>query len=182
MKVDWIMERIDTMRRLLAEGYSSSYVAAQIGTTRNAVIGKAPRIEKATGAMLFRNRPAVQVIRQYKPRQPRVREEQPKAGKVAPSMAGDTGGYRMPKVRLKYRPRETPTLKLGRSCGIVDVTGCKWPVGFDAHVARGHLFCNSELHDSRYCEFHACASRASYSTELVTRTYKQALHTHKRSA
>lgn len=182
MKFDWTMERIDTMRRLLAEGYSSSYVAAQIGTTRNAVIGKAHRIEKATGAMLLRNRPKIQVIRQYKPRQPRVREEQPKNGTVAPSMVGDTGGYRMPKVRLKYRPRETPTLKLGRSCGIVDVTGCKWPVGYDPHVAGGHLFCNSELHDSRYCEFHAQESRASYSTELIVKTMKAALGANKRAA
>ena len=94
------------------------------------------------------------------------------------SPAGGQLSRRMPKVR----PRENPTLKLGRSCGIVDVTGCKWPVGFDAHVAGGHLFCNSELHDSRYCEFHACESRASYSTELIVKTMKAALGANKRSA
>jgi len=171
MKFEWTDEVVATMRRLLAEGFSCSYVAAQIGTTRNAVIGKAHRIEKGLGKMIPRNRPMIGAPRQQRDPKPKVG----KAKTLGPSMSGDAGGYQMPKVRLKYRPRTTAEFKPGQECGITDVTGCKWPVRDEPKFAGGHAFCNGELHDHRYCEFHAQMSAASYSDDLIRRTTKAAL-------
>lgn len=171
MKFDWTEEVVATMRRLLAEGFSTSYVAAQIGTTRNAVIGKAHRIEKTTGVMLMRNRPIYNAPRQHRNLKPRVFKE----ASIGPSMPGDAGSYRMPKVRLKYQSPKPSSFKPGVECGILDVTGCKWPVRDEPRFAGGHAFCNAELHDHRYCEFHAQMSAASYSDELIRRTTKAAL-------
>lgn len=150
----WTVEKIDEMKKLAHEGHSASQIGAVLGCSRNAVIGKMHRLK-----FQFFTRPKVA---------PRL--------KPAPTLAGDTGGYRMPKVRLKYKPREVPKLKPGAACGIVDVTGCRWAVDFDEQVPGGHLFCNSELHDHRYCEFHARMSGASYSDELIRRTTKAAIH------
>ena len=176
MTFQWTMEKIDTMRRLLAEGYSCSLVATQIGTTRNAVIGKVQRIEAATGMPLVRKRPMLGAPRQQRDPKPKVvKPKVVKPKSIGPSMPGDAGGYRMPKVRLKYRPRKTATLKPGVECGILDVTGCKWPVRDEPKFAGGHAFCNGELHDHRYCEFHAQMSAASYSDELIRRTTKAAI-------
>lgn len=91
-----------------------------------------------------------------------------------------------PKRKYIRRPKLEGVAALppppSRPCGILEVTGCKWAIGSDNSVAGGHLFCNSEKHDERYCTFHAQLSRASYSTELVTKTVKQALKAHKAAA
>lgn len=182
----WTPEADERLKQLLEQGMSCSQVADMlqrefhVSLSRNAVIGRAHRIERASGKKLSR---AV-APKKATPGAPRAGKPVVIAprSKPAPSMAGDTGGFRMPKVRLKYRPRKVPELKPGRVCGIVELTGCKWAVGFDQHVAGGHLFCNAELHDERYCEFHARESRASYSTDLVNKTVKQALKAHRRAA
>lgn len=150
----WTDDKIAEMRRLAAEGHSSSQMGAVLGCSRNAVIGKMHRLKFEFG---------------FRPK------ATPRA-KPAPSLAGDTGGYRMPKVRLRYQPRKAPEIKTGKICGIVDVTGCRWAVDFDEKVPGGHLFCNAEIHDHRYCEFHAHMSGASYSDELIRRKTKAAIH------
>lgn len=178
MTFRWTPEVVDTMRRLLAEGLSSSQIAAQIGTTRNAVIGKVHRIEAATSMSLMRKRPRLGVLLLCslpQQRDPKPKVVKPKPKSIGPSMPGDAGGYRMPKVRLKYKPRKATTLKPGVECGILDVTGCKWPVRDEPKLAGGHAFCNGELHDHRYCQFHAEMSAASYSDELIRRATKAAI-------
>lgn len=182
----WTEAADERLKQLVEQGMSCSQVADvlngefRVSLSRNAVIGRAHRIEHATGKKLSRA-VAPKKATAGAPRAGKPVVIAPRS-KPVPSMAGDTGGFRMPKVRLKYRPRKAPELKPGRVCGIVELTGCKWAVGFDQHVAGGHLFCNAELHDERYCEFHAAQSRASRSDELVRKTTKDAIKVYTRKA
>jgi GcrA cell cycle regulator len=48
----WTPERLERARQMLAEGYSASQVATELGCTRNAVIGKARR-----SLVEFKNKP-----------------------------------------------------------------------------------------------------------------------------
>lgn len=182
----WTPKADERLKQLLEQGLSCSQAASalqdefNVPLSRNAVIGRAHRLEHRSGQKM--SRPMTPKRATLGPRRGGKPVVIAPRAKPAPSKAGDTGGFRMPKVRLKYRPRVKPVLKPGKQCGIVDVTGCKWAVGFNPQVAGGHLFCNAEKHDDRYCEFHAHVSRASYSTELINKTVKQVLNTNKRAA
>ena len=175
----WTAEADARLAELLKEGLSCSQVATalqrefHVPLSRNAVIGRVHRIEHARGTNLHRTtapkRATTGPRRSGKPVVIAPRS------KPAPSLAGDTGGYQMPKVRLQHRPRKVVEYKPGQECGITDVTGCKWPVRDEPKFAGGHAICNGELHDHRYCEYHAQMSGASYSEGLINKTVKQAL-------
>lgn len=50
-QMDWTHERVETLTRLWAEGYSARQIAEKLGgITRNAVIGKAHRLNLSRGA------------------------------------------------------------------------------------------------------------------------------------
>ncbi len=66
----WTPERIEQLRNFATSGLSSSQIAAEIGVTRNAVIGKLHRLglvagaaRGRTGAHLPSARPAARGIR-----------------------------------------------------------------------------------------------------------------------
>lgn len=70
-----------------------------------------------------------------------------------------------------------------RAVGILDATGCKWPIADNHHLIGGIECCNHTPKDGRpYCEYHTSMSRASYSTTLIRETIKGALHVYKRAA
>lgn len=68
-----------------------------------------------------------------------------------------------------------------RRCGILDVTGCKWPLEFDPTIVGGHAFCNAETRDGApYCATHTRESVASYSQKLIKSTIRDAVHVYTR--
>lgn len=150
----WTEEKIAEMHRLAEEGLSASAIGRALGCSRNAVIGKLHRVKVRAGLKPERKHPDSP----YKSGSPRRKyTRRPKLEIVAPA------------------PASGP-------CGILDVTGCKWAVGFDKSVPGGHLFCDAPKHDERYCEFHVKQSAASYSDELIKKTVKGALEAHKAAA
>lgn len=179
MSAGWTDERIAAMKRLLQGGLSCSGVAAMLGVSRNAIIGKVHRIEHATGEKWIsrigtstgprnlvrgaapRKRPeprlsvapaARPVERQKKPQQPPRRAPALPAGIVV----------------LGMKPA-----RLGKPCGILQASGCRWAIGHDPKVIGGHVFCNEATPDGHsYCEAHARANAAPYSRDLIKRTIK----------
>lgn len=82
----WPDEAVETLRRLRAEGQSSSQIAAVLGITRNAVIGKAARLGLPLSASVVQYRPSS--------RRPRV----PKPDRV----------FRLPTFRAEPIPEPAP--------------------------------------------------------------------------
>lgn len=138
----WTIERIDILRQRKAEGKSSSAIAAEIGATRNAVIGKWLRIMVKQG---YKPKPKIRNMDAPKPipkdREPRL---------AAPA------GIILPAI-LPPAPRSGPAI------GILDVTGCKWAVAEEPGLIGSHAFCNAPRKegDSRYCPHHAARAKGS---------------------
>jgi hypothetical protein len=83
----------------------------------------------------------------------------------------------------KPAPATLPEPKRGPAVGLLDVTGCKWPVAKDASLIGGHAFCNHARAEGKpYCPYHVHASIAPYSAELKRRTFKSLQFILKRAA
>lgn len=150
----WTDERIQTMRDLLDKGWSASKIAAELGCTRNAVIGKTNRLEASNGVALTRNHGI-------------------KTGpRIAVLKSGTAAARRLPRssndgLDLLIQPQK-PAYVPGTPVGILDVIGCKYPVSEDSTVIGPHLFCNAPRApgDARYCPHHLelCTFRSSTAT------------------
>lgn len=57
---DWTDERVEQLKELYAEGWSSSQIAEKLGVTRNAIIGKTNRLK-------LRRQPVLRQARRYQP-------------------------------------------------------------------------------------------------------------------
>lgn len=150
----WTDEKIAEMHRLVGQGFSASQIGRKLGCSRNAVIGKLHRVKVRAGIKPMRKHPESP----YKSGSPKRKyTRRPKLEIVAPAPAS-------------------------ASCGILDVTGCKWAIGFDDSVIGRYVFCNAETHDESYCPFHLKQSVASYSNELIRKTVKGAIKAHEAAA
>lgn len=158
----WTDEKINILRNMVKDGNSMREIALVLGCSRNAVIGKWQRIRIAEG------------------HQPLPKVKTPcgksKTARERPGSASKADGGIMPVLRL------SPPKRPRRAIGILDVTGCKWPVGYNVNVPGGHTFCNAALHDDRYCEYHVKESGAHWSDELIKKTVNSVLSSMKRAA
>jgi GcrA cell cycle regulator len=125
----WTEQRINEFRDLWAAGLTAAQIAAQLGVTRNAVLGKRMRLKlperlRAPPATA-RNRPKRLYARKY------------------------------PSIKYRERPAEV-VFEVAQSvpCSLIelDTTRCHWPVGEpenpDFHFCGGAAECGS------YCGFH----------------------------
>jgi GcrA cell cycle regulator len=136
----WTSERIEQLRNCVASGLSCSQIAAEIGVTRNAVIGKIHRLGLSPG------RPAAPA--RFCP--PRVRSPRlsPQRQFVrlmfapAPGVAGE-----------KADPRPVESMQ---RCSLLDLAPdkCRWPVG-DPCKADFAYCGNQAVGGFSYCAGHA---------------------------
>lgn len=179
----WTDEHVGEMRRLLKEGLSCTQVGARIGCSRNAVIGKVHRIEKATGEKWFR----AQGTRHGPQNRAPGTEPRKKPKRAVPPQIVVVAAPSQP-VLLRPLPRRAPRLpaaiiikglkpvKSGTACGILQTSGCRWAIGHDPKVIGGHVFCNEATPEGySYCEAHARANIAPHSRDLIRRTIKAVL-------
>jgi hypothetical protein len=152
----WTEEKTQQLASLLAQGRAYREIAEIFGTTRNAIIGKVQR-EK--------------VKRGHSPEPRKTVFSRPR-----PAPATARAGFIMPAI-------PAPEPKRGPAVGLLDVTGCKWPVAKDASLIGGHAFCNHPKADGKpYCPYHVQESIAPYSAELKRRTFKSMQFILKRAA
>ena len=126
----WTPERIEQLRNFAVSGLSSSQIAAEIGVTRNAVIGKLHRLGLAS------RRPAGGPARSCPPRARRPRQSSQREFlrlmfAQAPSIAGSAG-------------TQSASVESAQPCSLFELAHgkCRWPVG-NADAAN-FAFCGNE--------------------------------------
>jgi len=136
----WTPERIEQLRTCVVTGLTCSQIAAEIGVTRNAVIGKIHRLGLSSG------RPAGAPARSSPPRarHPRVSTQR----QLLRLMCAD--GSRVPAAA------EAIAVDSAQCCSLIDLAHgkCRWPVGDPA--AADFVFCGNEVVAGfSYCAGHA---------------------------
>lgn len=155
--MSWKPKLVKRLRELCAEGRSSGYIAAELGLTRNQIIGKASRLGlslsyKGTG------RPGAGrriVIPPFLPRH----QERARVARMAKLKPEPKPRERTPEPAPA--PIELPThadapLPTSRPCVLVELTStcCRWPLG-DVRTPE-FRFCAAPKEPERaYCPTHA---------------------------
>lgn len=143
---DWPDELIARLTELWAKGLSSSLIGAEIGKTRNAVMGKVNRL----GLPMRRTLTAVNSERKTrapKPKKPKVqRPPSPEALARRAIIAARQGPIALDDMAIPIDQRKTlQELKK---------TSCRWPVGDPDR--EGFFFCGGVAEmDRPYCPAHA---------------------------
>jgi GcrA cell cycle regulator len=158
----WTDEMIRTLERLWNEGKTASQVGLVFGVSRNAIIGKLHRLGLSQDTRTVKSNYTVCAkpkVKLGRPAKPKV-EKKPKPIKVR---------------ALPPPPLPTPApppKRLDGHCIITEMTGCKWPVGFDEDGR--HLFCNAKRpsQDRPYCIPHAQQSYAGFKKENVDAQFR----------
>lgn len=147
----WTAQMDETLKRLALEGYSMSQIAGHLncGLSRSACIGRWHRLTEADKALVLpvktKLHPGAVSVRRKRaiPKPVEVDAKGPSQPRLAAS--SKVRGFLLPLL---------PEPARGPSVGILDVTGCKWPVAEDPSLIGGHAFCNHEKADDRYCAYH----------------------------
>jgi len=159
----WTDERVETLRKLWAEGLSASQIAAQLGgVSRNAVIGKVHRLKlssrgRATAAPARQKKtvqaPAASTVKATpRPAAAPTRTITTTVGATALQAQFDAE----PVARQYLRPVEDVVVPISRRLQLVELTErtCKWPNG-DPLTEEFH-FCGNEAGETGpYCKYHS---------------------------
>ncbi|MCP2669362.1 GcrA cell cycle regulator [Maricaulaceae bacterium EIL42A08] len=152
----WTEDRVETLKKLWADGLSASQIAKQLGgVTRNAVIGKVHRLGLSGRATPSRpaRRPAP------RPAQPRTaKPAAPKTAKPAVAASAKTApapARTAPEPSLPA-PQEAQKLPSGEYATVLTLREgmCKWPIGDPASTE--FRFCGRKSGSgTAYCEAHS---------------------------
>jgi GcrA cell cycle regulator len=149
----WTTERIDQLRSFLTAGLTCSQIAAEIGVTRNAVIGKIHRLGLSPG------RP--------RGRQPAALAQRMRTARTAPALPRPPRSPIAQLLRAMTKPEaanvvrfpgttESPAVDSMKRCSLLELAGdgCRWPLGDPGKADFG--FCgNDSIAGVSYCAGHA---------------------------
>ena len=157
----WTDERVETLKKLWAEGLSASQIAAELGgVTRNAVIGKVHRLGLAGRA----KSPTAAAPRPRKPRS--VHAHMLRVSR--PSVRGNTALAHAYEVEVEPEPELSDNvIPLGQRRSLLQLTEetCRWPIGDPGHA--DFFFCGGRtVTGLPYCAYH---SRVAYQPAHVRR-------------
>ncbi|WP_295808663.1 GcrA family cell cycle regulator [uncultured Nitratireductor sp.] len=159
--MNWTDERVETLKKLWAEGLSASQIAAQLGgVSRNAVIGKVHRLKLSS-----RGRATSPRTRQKKtPAAPSTTTRRPRNTRPSTVTVGATALQvqfdEEPVARTYLRPTEDVVVPISRKLELVQLTEttCKWPNGDP--LSEDFSFCGNDAGENGpYCTYH---SRIAY--------------------
>jgi GcrA cell cycle regulator len=151
--MSWTDERVETLKKLWAEGHSASQIAAELGgVTRNAVIGKVHRLGLAGRA----KSPSSAAPR---PRKPRAASHMMRVPRT--SMRGNTALAHAYDLDIEPEPELIDNvIPLGQRRSLLELTEetCRWPIGDPG--TPDFFFCGGPAITSLpYCAYH---SRVAY--------------------
>jgi GcrA cell cycle regulator len=144
----WTSARIEMLKKLFDAGLSCSQIAGEIGTTRNAVIGKMHRLGLSRPKNLFANR--------IKPARAETDAWRPKMSR--PKLRGLSIGAQRDMLRAAYpgsAATEAP-IDSPQKCSLLELrpAQCRWPISEPG--ARDFSFCGNPSADGfSYCMGHA---------------------------
>jgi GcrA cell cycle regulator len=138
----WTTERVEQLRHYVVTGLTCSQIAAEIGVTRNAVIGKINRLGLSPARPPGGSPRGCAPQKQNAPRRRLLRL----IGAEAPSIAVDAGAELIP-------------IESAQPCSLLDLEHgkCRWPVGEPpGGAAADFTFCgNATTEGFSYCAGHA---------------------------
>ncbi len=138
----WTADRVEQLKALLTEGLSAGQIAARLGVSRNAVIGKVDRGGLHLPRMQGKRGPS------SKPRRPR---------KPRPVMLKPTPPARPPQPLVPRNIAAPPSLQIP----LLSLTAhaCRYPDGAQYDPAK--TFCGHPVFEQHvYCESHCRAAYA----------------------
>jgi GcrA cell cycle regulator len=149
----WTDERVETLKKLWAEGLSASQIAAQLGgITRNAVIGKVHRLGLSGRA----KSPSSAAPR---PRKPRAHTHVLRVSR--PALRGNTALAHAYELDIEPEPQLLDNvIPLGQRRSLLELTEstCRWPIGDPG--SPEFFFCGGQaVGGLPYCPYH---SRVAY--------------------
>lgn len=153
LKKNWTQEQREAVLTLWNKGLSASAIAPLFGTTKNAIIGIVHRWPgvKRRGGWAYRTGPRKVILKPSAPVAIAAPRTVPVAAAKPVAAAPKPATARLQPTALVFIA--------ARSGGILDVTGCRWPVMADASVIGGQLFCNADRYDQKsYCPRHEARS------------------------
>ena len=120
----WTPERVEQLRNHVATGLTCSQIAAEIGVTRNAVIGKIHRLGLAPG----------------RPAGSRVQARRACGARGARTSVSSCA-WRL-RSALRRRRRASAAIESAQRCALLDLAHgqCRWPVGEPLSDARAADF------------------------------------------
>jgi len=158
-QINWSDERVETLKKLWAEGLSASQIAAQLGgVTRNAVIGKVHRL-----GLSGRTKTPTPAPRAARPKM-RPPSSPPQSRPSQPLTFGATALKIVDRPEAEARPQAEPAPAIpfpvpdaGARVTILQLNErtCRWPEGDPASPDFRFCGASSEV-GVPYCQYH-CA-------------------------
>lgn len=142
--MEWTSNAIDQLRALWAEGLSTAEIGRRMGVTKNAIVGKAHRLDLPARPSpirkeVFGNAPAAPR------RKPAARDTAPAARRVVVQPAPTAVAPSAPVAAVHPFPRP-PSLR-----------SCCWPIGEPG--TRDFRFCSAEADPGKpYCAAHVAVA------------------------
>jgi GcrA cell cycle regulator len=151
--MSWTDERVETLKKLWADGLSASQIAAELGgVTRNAVIGKVHRL-----GLSGRAKSATSAA--PRPRKPRPHSHMLRVAR--PSVRGNTALAHAYDLELEAEPELVDNvIPMGQRRTLLELTEetCRWPIGDPGQA--DFFFCGGRtVVGLPYCAYH---SRVAY--------------------
>jgi GcrA cell cycle regulator len=144
--MSWTEQRVELLRQLWNAQFSASRIAAELGITRNAVIGKIHRL-----GLWGRGQPSVSLKRQRKRERHSIRVHVCRPASIG-NTALDANSDDLPHVN-KPQALVVPIAKK-LTIGALTEHTCKWPIG-DPRECDFHYCGHDSLQGLPYCEHHA---------------------------
>jgi len=138
--MEWNEETIGRIRTLWAEGLSTAEIGRRMGITKNAVVGKAHRLNLPARPSPIRRTPGDKPPRRSVPR--RV------VGPTLPALQAAPRGAVMARPPVTLRPVPVQPRPVGR------VSACCWPLG-EPGTPEFHFCGDPTVPGKPYCDDHA---------------------------
>jgi GcrA cell cycle regulator len=140
----WTSERVALLKSYFDAGLSCSQIAREIGTTRNAVIGKMHRLGLSRPKDAFADRLAARCA------------TRPKAVRRKPWRLNIHAQREMLMATYPGRAAEEPAVESAHKCSLLELSQaqCRWPISEPG--AEDFAFCgNTSVDGLSYCVGHA---------------------------
>lgn len=178
--MQWTEEAIGQVFTMAGEGTSMGDIAQHLGCSRSAVIGlyRRERLKRGTLPPVTPRKRILVPETRRDPNPYRDTVDKGGGGRVMPmpTMPEEGLGFVLPP--MDSSPEPAPEARAWPAIGILDVTGCRWPVDADEAIIGRHSFCNAECQEGQsYCPEHRRENKAAYSRTLINETIRSAIKT-----
>jgi GcrA cell cycle regulator len=146
-KFEWTDAAVATLCRLWAEGHSASEIGRRMGVSKNAVVGKAHRLDLSARPTPIRTRDPSKPKPERRPRAPKSSlPSLPSLEEAAPAPTIGTG--------VRHCIEREPAIAEEHDPAVTGDKPCRWPIGNPG--TPGFRFCEAPaLVGKPYCPEHA---------------------------